>query len=324
MHLLEIEITYRCNLNCRHCYNRYERVSDMPLEDICRQMEAGLSHGLRKLIITGGEACMHPQFEELCRRISRLRERYPDTSFVLQSNGRASEVDGGLLKAFDIVHLSYDYDGTTVRRMDAGKLIEFAHRLQNNGIYAYFFTTVTSENCNLLDEITGSANAAGVPIAFNICSFNESGGGYLLDTRQKLDVFKKLYSLEQEGKIRPFKHPYMSIIRNMSSEKYIGNRGGCTAGIASCVIKADGSVIACPFLREPAGNVYDAPLEDIWAGSELLMKMRRRDRYDVCGQCEHISYCGGCRKSALEFSGKIDGFDGYCFKHIAQIPENMI
>ena len=89
-------------------------------------------------------------------------------------------------------------------------------------------------------------------------------------------------------------------------------KGGCTAGIASCSILANGDVIPCPFVRIKAGNIYEEPLEKIWRESDLLRKLRDRKNYEGCGNCKHLAYCGGCRRSAYQSSNKITGFDYNC------------
>lgn len=142
---------------------------------------------------------------------------------------------------------------------------------------------------------------------------------YLLSSVQKVYAIKKLLKFYKNKQILNFKHPMTSIIENRSSEKFIGIKGGCTAGIASCVVFANGDVAPCPFLRIKCGNVYENDLKNIWFNSESLYKLRYRKKYDEpCGSCKYISFCGGCRKEALEKTGKLDGADLTCIKNLIE------
>lgn len=67
-----------------------------------------------------------------------------------------------------------------------------------------------------------------------------------------------------------------------------------------------------PIFREICGNVNENKLEDIWFNSEILKKLRYRKKYETCGDCKYLAYCGGCRKSAYETSHKLNGFDKNC------------
>lgn len=314
MHLLEIEITYQCNLQCLHCYNRYEQNQEMPLKDIVSLIETASDQGVQKLIITGGEACLHSQFEQLCSVLTKRRREFSGIRhFVLQTNGHSNQkCTDDMLRAFDIVHISYDLDDNPLRPIKTRKQVDFITRLKQLGIHAYFFVTLHKGNINRIDEIIQLGKQEGIPLAFNLCSNNEEDNTYLLSRQETIDVINTLIDLEKEGAIRPFKHPFTSIIRNKESEHYVGNRGGCTAGIASCVVKANGDVISCPFLRVSCGNIYNQELQAIWASSEIFAQLRNRRNYTGCGECKHLSYCGGCRKSALDTSGSITGYDATC------------
>jgi MoaA/NifB/PqqE/SkfB family radical SAM enzyme len=68
-----IEITGRCNLRCRHCFN--DSGPDSPHELALERIEALLdevkSWGVREVRISGGEPTVHPHFREVveaCRR----------------------------------------------------------------------------------------------------------------------------------------------------------------------------------------------------------------------------------------------------------------
>ena len=66
----QLELTYRCNLHCRHCYtdpyNSKEFFSrELTLAEIHRLLEEMQQIGIVWLNLTGGDIFMHPQFFEI-------------------------------------------------------------------------------------------------------------------------------------------------------------------------------------------------------------------------------------------------------------------
>jgi len=78
-----IELTNRCNLSCRHCYDeRHAATGDLPLEIIEKILCEGKNCGIEQLSFTGGEPTIHRRFKEIIQRVSDAGYRF---SFV--SNG---------------------------------------------------------------------------------------------------------------------------------------------------------------------------------------------------------------------------------------------
>ncbi len=79
---LELLLTRRCNLACRHCYLGAPRPVDLPVADLARLLAEFADLGGLRVTIGGGEPLLHPAWEEINRVLaaSPLRK-------VLVSNG---------------------------------------------------------------------------------------------------------------------------------------------------------------------------------------------------------------------------------------------
>lgn len=79
---LELLLTDRCNLRCRHCYLGEPRGADLPFEEAVRLLDQFDRLGGLRLLLSGGEPLLHPDFW-------RLNELLPRWSFrsVLLTNG---------------------------------------------------------------------------------------------------------------------------------------------------------------------------------------------------------------------------------------------
>ena len=212
-----------------------------------------------------------------------------------------------------MIHLSFDVDNNEARIISSKKTLELANKIKEHGLNCYLFATVHSKNIDYIDKIIEMANKSGNQIAFNLCCDTGHNADFLLTKKQKIEVIKKLLNYEKEGKINPLKHPYANSLKQLTvPDADFRIKGGCTAGIATCTILANGDVIPCPFLRIVAGNIHKQKLEDIWLKSPLFNSLRDRKKYDSCGKCKYLAYCGGCRKSAFQTTKSITGMDLNC------------
>ena len=320
MHMLELEITTKCNLNCLHCYNRENKNIDMDFEDIVKYINFANENKIHTFTISGGEACLHPKFNEICTYLRDNKNKLNNIGKItLQTNGYIQNMDLEKLQGFDYVHLSFDVDQNGARNINSERTIELAKKLQILNIKPYLFTTVHKYNLNHIDEIVKIANENNIPIAFNFCIDTGKDKEFLLNKEEKIFAIQTLLEYEKNGKINKLKHPYVNSYKKMKLEddEKFKIKGGCTAGIASCSILANGDVIPCPFVRIKAGNIHEEPLEKIWFESKLFKEIRNRKNYEVCGDCKYLPYCGGCRKSAYQGTNKINGFDINCIKEVS-------
>lgn len=76
------ELTYRCNHQCRHCYlgsttindiNQCGTRDDFPTERALELLDEMAEEGVLELVITGGEASLHPAFIKILKKATALR-----------------------------------------------------------------------------------------------------------------------------------------------------------------------------------------------------------------------------------------------------------
>jgi MoaA/NifB/PqqE/SkfB family radical SAM enzyme len=82
-----IDLTYRCNLNCRHCWlwvpeNSPERENELTLEEIKTIVDEARKMGCRHWYISGGEPMLRPDFAEIFDYTTRQ-----SGSYTLNTNG---------------------------------------------------------------------------------------------------------------------------------------------------------------------------------------------------------------------------------------------
>ena len=100
---LELQLSRRCNLACRHCYLGLPRPEEIALEDalsIAREFEE--MGGLR-LLISGGEPLLYPHLQEFIEETGRLKIRR-----VLLTNGTLITAGNAPWLSVDEIQFSLD------------------------------------------------------------------------------------------------------------------------------------------------------------------------------------------------------------------------
>jgi MoaA/NifB/PqqE/SkfB family radical SAM enzyme len=83
MSRLVVELTNRCNLRCRHCFDqRHAATGELPLGIIEKLLADARACGITRVSFTGGEPTLHRHFDEIVRRCADATCR-----FSLVTNG---------------------------------------------------------------------------------------------------------------------------------------------------------------------------------------------------------------------------------------------
>ena len=87
---LYLHLTFRCQLECRHCYARAtphkQRQNDMQLSTLTRLLSEAMEVGFRQVVLTGGEPLMHEQRADLLPTLTEARGRVRPMNLVLRTN----------------------------------------------------------------------------------------------------------------------------------------------------------------------------------------------------------------------------------------------
>ena len=95
--LIEIDITYRCNLRCINCNRSIARAPedlDLPFEKVAEFVEDSLRRGIRwrRIRLLGGEPTAHPDFLRIVELLRGYRSRGNPCSIEVVTNGYGEDV----------------------------------------------------------------------------------------------------------------------------------------------------------------------------------------------------------------------------------------
>lgn len=278
---LEIQLTNRCNLRCRHCYLGRAGTDDLALTRLLPLLtEFEAMQGLR-VLFSGGEPLLYPELEALHAALARFALRK-----VLLTNGTLIRRDNRhCWRGFDEIQFSLDG-------------LETGHEaLRGAGTFP---TTV---------EGIRAARAEGVPVSIatmvhpaNMAEF-DALAGFVAD----LDAVE--WSIDvpcQTGRFST--HPELAVspeqgapfLRYGFGGSYHGAEEPYACGYHLCTVTPRGEVLKCGFFdNAPLGKVSQG-LETAWKRAKHLPLSEL-----ACSDCRHVTKCkGGCRFRAGSTLGK--------------------
>ena len=301
------ECTLRCNLSCLHCGSDCKKdssICDMPAKDFLGALDSItdiLKPNNTMIVLTGGEALLRKDIEQIGRQL--YIRGFPwgivTNGMMLNETKIASLLNSGLrsitvsLDGFENSHnwlrnnpksfsnavngikilaktpdIAFDVV-TCVNRKNYGQLNEFKEALIEWGVSRWRIFTV-------------------FPIG-RAAEHKE----LQLEPREFKLLFDFIASTRKEGRIT----------LNYGCEGYLGNyemevRDNmffCRAGINVASILADGSISACPNLRDNfiQGNIYRDNFRDVWENRYGIFRDRRWTKTGICADCKSYKYCQG-------------------------------
>lgn len=99
--LIEIDITYLCNLHCLNCNRSVTQARDamhMTVDTVRKFVDESLAvqKCWRRIRVLGGEPTLHPQFQEILQELQRYKATYQDCILEVVTNGYGRRVQSVL------------------------------------------------------------------------------------------------------------------------------------------------------------------------------------------------------------------------------------
>lgn len=326
LQIVELEITNRCNLNCKHCYVDKSNPKDLDSKKIYELIDQCQEMNIHRLVFTGGEPLLVSELFKFAEyaKIKKIPQ------IVLQTNGLLIKKNNiKKIKIFDLVQISVDIppgEKPHFRKYYLPQLTKKIQLLKSQKINLILQATLHKSLLPLLDKLGEFAQKNNILIGFN--RLIPIGKAANLDK----ELFSPLEFKEALTKITEIKKKYGKFIRCSDPLLFLVDKsrkrhlevlykrnknkiiGGCIAGVAALYIDAKGNICPCAFLRHPIGNIFKEDLNDVWLKNEEIKKLRERKKFrGKCGKCKYVFYCGGCRACAFLKTGNLSRLDPFCW-----------
>jgi radical SAM protein with 4Fe4S-binding SPASM domain len=315
---VSLELTWRCNFRCHHCYipdfHAPDGVSTPRLLELLEELAA---MGTLFLTLTGGEPLLRRDWEVVIRRAREL-----GFQVTLLTNGSlvdecVSDILAELAVQVQVSFHSSDpvvFDRVTARTGSAARVLEGVERLRDRGVSVELTVPISRLNPDGAAGVPLLADAIGVETRVYTTIFAAKDGGRTpLALRLPARDAVRLAGAPGTGCHLP----------DEAAEHPAGDGPLCAAGVRYANITAAGDVLACNILPGRAGNINHASFREIWERSARLQRIRaiRRSDLPVCSICSKLPYCGRCHAQALAEDGDILGPSSAACAHATALED---
>ena len=336
-----VELTYRCNVRCIHCYSSAGMSGfDPPTKQMKSILHRVLDVEPFFILFTGGEPFVRSDLDELLMTVhERMGRLMPE--ITIATNGQLINTERGK-KVLDTISAINDDVGLPAIGVYVSlhgsrpeihdkimgvsgayqRAISAIQTIKAKGNIAYGIgCTPMKQNYRDLENLVQRGLELEVPV-MNFSQFVAVGRG---SSGKENDLTPDQYQAfvewfvhrrqDLEGKMLLVTHEPLEVVVNPAVAD-LDYYFGCPAGWLSATVEPDGTIYPCPLAPIRAGNIFERELGDVWLNDRTFERFRDRDNIrGVCGPCEYKWVCGGCRGTALAYEGTPYGSDPRCWHY---------
>jgi radical SAM protein with 4Fe4S-binding SPASM domain len=293
---VQLDLTYRCNERCVHCYLDHDDHGEMNTAEIKGLLDQMADAGVFFLTISGGEIMMRKDFFEI------LEHAHARTfSIKLKTNGvlirkkeaeriRALGVESVQISVYS--HRAEVHDAITKMPGSFRQTIEAVRLLRTVGLHVTMANVLMVQNAQDYPGVRALANELGAQCTLDptITPMMDGDRSILelnVDKTALREVFRDIALV---GNVEEFCAPPQGVDEDALDML------PCSAGHTACYVSPYGDVYPCVQFPLPSGNVRSTKFVDIWRDSPQLKEVRSITLRDMpsCSQCTHGATCTRC------------------------------
>lgn len=293
---VQLDLTYRCNERCVHCYLDHDDHGEMTTPEIRSLLEQLAEAGVFFLTMSGGEILLRRDFFDIleyarallfCVKLKTnailIRERQADRI-------RSLGVDSIQISIYS--HRPEIHDAITKVPGSLKRSVDAIQFLRAQGLKVIIANVLMLQN--IQDYPGVKALAADLGVAFTIdptITPRMDGDRSILSLNINQDSLRKVFRDEAlVGDVEEFCAP-----PKQADEDDLDGLP-CSAGHSACYVSPYGDVYPCVQFPLSSGNVRHTPFLDIWRHSDQLNEVRSIRTRDLpsCSQCVHVAGCTRC------------------------------
>jgi radical SAM protein with 4Fe4S-binding SPASM domain len=324
---VHIDLTWRCNERCIHCYLDHEDAAELTLAELRGLLDRLADAGVFFLIFSGGEIFLRKDLEQI---VAHARARSFDiklkTNALLIGHEEAawiSRLGVHQVQVSIYSHRPEIHDAITKVRGSLERSLRAIARLRGLGVRVVIACVLMKQNAGDYEGVQRLAADLGVeftldptitPHLDDYHSLRELNIG-----RDELASLFHNQALTGNADICAPPPPVDDDVLDSSP---------CSAGHTSCYVSPHGDVWPCVQFPIVCGNVRDSDFLDIWNDSPQLHEVRgiRARHLTTCSACGHVGTCTRCPGLAYMEGSMYGPSSADCEKSFARtgIPsENM-
>jgi AdoMet-dependent heme synthase len=293
---VQLDLTYRCNERCIHCYLDHDDHGEMTTIEIKRLLDELAAAGVFILTLSGGEIMLRKDLFELleyARELTFCVKLKTNAILIRQPEAeriRALGVDSIQVSIYS--HLAEVHDAITKIPGSLKRSLDAIRFLKAHGLKVIVASVLMAQNSGDYHGVRALAIELGVDFTLDpTVTPKMDGDRSILSLNAGHAVLKDLF---RDPALVGDAEQFCALPVNADAD--ILEDVPCSAGHTACYVSPYGDVYPCVQFPLPSGNVRRNRFLDIWKHSEALNEVRSIRLRDLssCSHCGHVSACSRC------------------------------
>ena len=293
---VQVDLTYRCNERCVHCYLDHDDHGEMTTAEIKHLLDEMAEAGVFILTFSGGEILVRKDFFEILEYARQLMfcVKLKTNAVLIREREAARIRDLGVesIQVSIYSHRPEVHDAITLVPGSLKRSLTAIRFLKSQGLKVIIANVLMTQNMQDYPGVRGLAAELGVESTLDPT------------VTPMMDGNRSILSLSVDN---------AALKQVFQDEALVGDANGfcavppapdeddlealpCSAGHTACYVSPYGDVFPCVQFPLPSGNVRQQRFVDIWRYSDQLNEVRSIRVKDLtsCSHCTHVSKCTRC------------------------------
>ena len=293
---VQLDLTYRCNERCVHCYLDHDDHGEMTTQEIKHLLDEMAEAGVFILTLSGGEIFLRKDFFEILEHARSLMfcVKLKSNAVLVREREAARLRDLGIesIQISIYSHRPEVHDAITLVPGSLKRSIDAIRFLKAQGLKVTIANVLMTEN---MDDYQG-VRALGAELGVE-CTLDPTVTPMMDGNRSTLNL-----GVDQTVLRQVFRDP--ALVGDVEEYCTVSTKPGesemdatpCSAGHTAAYVSPYGDVFPCVQFPIVTGNVRQQRFVDIWRDSPQMNEVRsiRLRDLSTCSGCTHGTTCTRC------------------------------
>jgi radical SAM protein with 4Fe4S-binding SPASM domain len=293
---VQLDLTYRCNERCVHCYLDHDDHGEMTTAEIKHLLDEMADAGVFILTLSGGEIFLRKDFFDLLEHARHLMfcVKLKTNAVLIREREAARLRDLGVesIQISIYSHRPEVHDAITLIPGSLQRSVDAIRFLKSQGLKVIIANVLMTQNRQDYPGVRALAAELDVECTLDptVTPMMDGNRG-VLDLAVDQDTLRQVFrDAALVGDVDEF-----CAIPAAPGESELESIP-CSAGHTACYVSPYGDVFPCVQFPLPTGNVRQQRFVDIWRHSDQMNEVRsiRVNDLTTCTSCSHVSTCTRC------------------------------
>jgi AdoMet-dependent heme synthase len=301
---VHLELTYRCNARCVHCFqDRGAAPREMCTDEWIAAIDQARAAGALIVTLSGGEALLSHSFwpvAEHARSIGLAIRVFTNGLVLTRANVARLRTLRPLSVEVSVFSLRPErHDAVTGVPGSLSRALRGLFMLKRAGVPLVIKCPLLSVSGDDYARVRALARRIGASVVFDPLIFPRFDGDRAPTRCRGDDTTIASYLAD----------PVTQQYDRRALLPVLPHQAPCGMARNFLVVSPEGELLPCPLLQTSAGSLRRERLDALWREAPLLNQLRSRTfgQLNGCGTCPRSGYCDRCSAIALLENGDLDG-----------------